>query len=105
MDDSLQRLLEAETRAQAIIDAAKRERQRILDEAQAITREAGMRFEANRASLRAPILQEAQQRTGQAIAELNRKYAERQRYLRELAYRHEQEAVEAALNVLLDPSA
>jgi tetratricopeptide (TPR) repeat protein len=33
MDDPLKRLLEAEARAQSIIDAASMERQRILDEA------------------------------------------------------------------------
>jgi len=36
---------------------------------------------------------------------LTRKYEERQRGLREMASRHEQEAVDAALNLLLDPKA
>ncbi|MBI5330738.1 MAG: ATPase [Betaproteobacteria bacterium] len=104
MDDALKRLLEAETRAQSIIEAATMERQRILDEALAAAREAETRFEAGRADLRAPFLKEAHGRAEQAVAELTRKYEERQRSLRDLATRHEQEAVEAALDLLLDPA-
>lgn len=38
------------------------------------------------------------------VAELTRKYGERQRMLRELAARHESEAMDAALALLLDPT-
>lgn len=105
MDDSLQRLLDAEARAQAVIDGASRERQRMMDEALAAVRDAEARFESGRAALRAPYLEEAQGRARQAVAELTRKYGERQRMLRELAARHESEAVDAALTLLLDPTA
>jgi hypothetical protein len=54
--------------------------------------------------LRAPFLKEAGGRSDQAVAELARKYEERQRNLRDMASRHEQEAVDAALNLLLDPT-
>ncbi len=104
MDDQLQRLLEAEARAQAVIDGANQERQRMIEDALARAREAEARFEAGRSELRAPFLKEAHGRAEQAVAELARKYGERQRTLRELAARHETEAVEAALNLLLDPS-
>lgn len=105
MDDQLQRLLETEDRAQAVIDAASRQRQRMIEDALAAARDAEARFEAGRAELRAPFLNEAQGRADQAMAELARKYGERQRTLRELASRHETEAVEAALTLLLDPTA
>lgn len=104
MEDPLKRLLEAEARAQSIIDAASTERQRILDEALAAARDAEARFEVGRADLRAPFLKEAHGRADQAVAELARKYEERQRNLRDMASRHEQEAVDAALNLLLDPT-
>lgn len=104
MDDPLKRLLEAEARAQGIIEAASVERQRLLDEALATAREAETRFESGRADLRAPFLKEAASRSDQAVAELARKYEERQRGLRDMASRHEQEAVDAALNLLLDPA-
>jgi vacuolar-type H+-ATPase subunit H len=103
-ESTLQRLLEAEARAQAIIDRASSERQRLIDEALAAAREAEARFDAGRAELRAPYVAEAHARAEQAVAELTRKYAERQRMLRDLASRHESEAVEAALALLLDPS-
>ena len=104
MDDPLKRLREAEARAQSIIEAARIERQRLLDVALAAAREAEVRFETGRAELRAPFLKEANSRADQAVAELARKYEERQRTLRDLASRHEQEAVDAALDLLLDPA-
>lgn len=104
MDDQLQRLLEAEARAQAVIDAASHERQRKIEDALAAVRDAEAHFEAGRTGLRAPFLHEAQGRADQAVAELSRKYGECQRTLRELASRHEAEAVDAALALLLDPT-
>jgi vacuolar-type H+-ATPase subunit H len=104
MDNSLKRLLDAEARAQGLIDASNLERQRILDEALGAARDAQSRFAAGREKLRAPFLEEAHVRAEQAVAELSRKYQERQRNLREMAARHEQEAVAAALDFLLDPT-
>lgn len=104
MDDQLQRLLEAEARAQAVIDAAGIERQRIIDDALEAVRSAEARFDTRRAELRAPYLNEAHGRADQAVAEISRKYGERQRSLRELAARHETEAVNVAFALLLDPS-
>jgi vacuolar-type H+-ATPase subunit H len=104
MDDHLKRLLEAEARAQSLIDAASAERERMLDEALAGARAVEERFAAGLGALREPYLKDAQSRADQAVAELTRKYEERQRNLREMAARHEQEAVDAALNLLLDPT-
>jgi V/A-type H+/Na+-transporting ATPase subunit G/H len=104
MEDHLRRLLEAEARAQAIIDAASAERERMLAQTLATVREAEARFAAERTELRAPYLKDAQSRAEDAVAELTRKYEERQRNLRDRAARHEQEAVDAALNLLLDPA-
>jgi len=104
VSEALQRLLDSEARAQAQIDAASRERERMVAEALATAHAAEARFEAGRAELRAPYLADARTRADQAIAELTRKYAERQRALRDLAARREGEAVDAALALLLDPS-
>jgi vacuolar-type H+-ATPase subunit H len=105
MSDELQRLLEAEARAQAVIDEATGKRQRMVEDALAAAHEAETRFEAGRAELRAPFLSEAKVRADRVVAELARKYAERQRTLRALAARHEADAVQAALSLLLDPDA
>jgi len=104
VDVQLQRLLETEARAQAVIQDASHERQRMIEDALAAVRDAEARFEAGRAAIRAPFLNEAQGRAEQVVAELTRKYGERQRTLRELAARHESEAVDAALTLLLDPT-
>jgi vacuolar-type H+-ATPase subunit H len=105
MDEPLQRLLEAEARAQAVIDAARREREAMVEAALAAARDTETRFEAGRAALRAPYIDDARARAEQATGELTRKYGERQRMLRELAARHEREAADAALALLLDPAA
>lgn len=103
MDDALKRLLDAEARADAIIEQANRERERLIEEALQMAREAEARFEERRAEIRAPFLREAEARVQQAIAELARKFEERSRSLREQAARHEDEALAAALALLLDP--
>lgn len=102
MEDALKRLLDAEARAEAIIDNAARERDRMINETLEAAREAESRFEANRPDLRWPYIKEAEARSEQAAAELTRKYEERQRVLRDLATRHEEEAVTAAMGLLLD---
>lgn len=103
MDDALKRLLDAEARARGIIEAASRERELMLDEALAVAQEAEARFEQGRDELRAPFLAEARSRASQSVAELSRKYEERQKSLRDMASRHEEEAVRAALELALDP--
>ncbi|HRH82256.1 MAG TPA: hypothetical protein PLW81_14545 [Thiobacillaceae bacterium] len=102
MDDALKRLLEAEAKAEAIIENAAQERDRVINEALATAREAEAHFEATRDNLRTPFLKEAEARAVQAVGELTRKYEERQRALRDLATRHEEEAVGAAMGLLLD---
>ncbi len=105
MEDALKRLLDAEARAEVIVDAARIERERSIDRAIAEARAAEARFELELAGLRAPFEREAEARAEQAVAELTRKYQDRQHDLRELATRHEGEAVTAALALLLDPDA
>ena len=103
MEDVLKRLLETEARAEALIEAADRERQGIVDAALEEARRAEERFQAGLPEIRAPFLAEAASRGDQQVAELVRKYEERQKDLRDLAARHEEEAVSAVLALLLDP--
>jgi len=104
MSSDLQRLLDAEARAEAIVAAADQERQRIIDQTLAEVAAAEARFEASLAQIRAPFIEEAEARAEQGVAELKRKYEERQHALRELAERHEAEAIEAGLAMLIDPA-
>lgn len=105
MEDVLKRLLETETRAEAIIAAAEVERQRMVDAAMDEARAVEARFQADAARRREPILREAEDRAGQLVADLTRKFEARQRSLREQADHNEDEAIAAALALLLDPEA
>lgn len=103
MDDALRRLLDAEAHASAIIEEANAERERLISKALDESREAEARFESAGMELRAPFIKEAQSRAEQSVVALTRKYEERQRALRDLAGRHEEDAVTAAMALLLDP--
>ncbi|MDD3530383.1 MAG: hypothetical protein PHS77_10955 [Gallionellaceae bacterium] len=105
MEDVLKRLLDTETRAEAIIAAAEAERRRIVEAAVAEARVAEERFSDEAARRRQPLMQEAEDRAAQLVADLTRKFEARQRALREQADRNEAEAIRAALDLLLDPEA
>jgi vacuolar-type H+-ATPase subunit H len=103
MKEVIDRLLDAEAQAEAIVDEANRRKEVLIKEAQEKADLMEQQFEANRDHLRAPYLKEAEARANDAVAELNRKYLERQRALRDLAAQHEPEAVDAAVALILDP--
>jgi len=103
MQEALKRLLEAEAHARALIAQAGAERQRMLDESLEEARQAQARFEQEKATLRAPFLAEARIRAEQTVAELGRKFDDRQKALRDMTAQHEQLAVKMALAFLLDP--
>lgn len=103
MDDTLQRLLDAELRAEKIAQQAEVERERII---QGALREARMeqeRFEARIPELHNAFLDKANARAEQAIAELKRRYDERHAQLRGLAEERSEDALEAAFAFLSDP--
>lgn len=102
--DVLKRLLETELRAESLVDAARAERDRILDAAQAEARAAEAQLQARLPALRAGFLDKAAERAEQAISEITRRSSERQRDLRHLAEAHEQKALAAALALLTDPA-
>jgi V/A-type H+-transporting ATPase subunit G/H len=103
MDNVLKRLLETETRAEAVIEAAEEERKGIVDAALAEVWRAEERFQQEAEHRRGPVLMEAEERAGQQVADLTRKFEARQRALRTQADQNEDEAVKAALALLLDP--
>jgi vacuolar-type H+-ATPase subunit H len=105
MEDVLKRLLETETQAEVIIEAAEAERKRIMDAAQDAASRAEAEFRAAAAIRRQPLLNEASERANQLVADLTRKFEARQRALREQADRNETAAVDAAFALLLDPHA
>lgn len=105
MEDVLKRLLDTETHAEAIIKAAEVEREGIVQAAMDEARQAEARFQNEAVRRRQPLMQEAEDRANQLVADLTRKFEARQRALRDQADHNEDEAIRAALALLLDPEA
>lgn len=102
MEDVLKRLLEAEARAEAMVAGATAKREQIIRQATEEARAAELRFEQRIPEIQGSFASKAQERAEQAIAELKRRYEERHKSLRALAERQSQEAVNAAVAILLD---
>jgi len=105
MEDTLQRLLQAELQAEALVTKALEERERITREALEEARLAEERLNARLPEIRESFMDKAGQRVEQSRAEMELRYRERSHRLRNLAGEAREEAIEAALNILLDPGA
>ncbi len=102
MDDTLKRLIEAESRAEQMVQEAKLKREEVTRKALDEARHAEQRFADRVPELHASFLEKAEARAEQTIHELQRRYDERNKALRAMAETREQEAIEAALQRLLD---
>lgn len=101
MDDTLQRLLDAEVRAERIAQQAETEQEKIIQDALAEARAQEDRFRAGIPELHRSFIEKAEERAEQTVAELKRRYDERHTQLRDLAEQHEDEALQAAFEVLI----
>jgi V/A-type H+/Na+-transporting ATPase subunit G/H len=102
LGDSLKDLLGAETDAEAIVSRGELERDRIIKKALDDALEMEKQFLDRLPEIQQSFLDKAQQRATQTIAEMKLRCDERGKQLRELAGRHEDEAMELALALLLD---
>jgi vacuolar-type H+-ATPase subunit H len=102
MDDTLQRLLAAEMRAETIAQQAEEEQERLIHKAMADAKAENERFTARIPDLHRGFIAKAEERAEQNIAELRRRYEERHVQLRDQAERREEEALDAAFHVLTD---
>ena len=105
MDNSLQRLLDAELEAEAIVRKALDRREQIMAQSLEEARMAEARFEARIPELREAFNDKAEQRIQQTIAEVSLKYQERTQKLESMANESRQDAIDAALAILLNPDA
>jgi hypothetical protein len=105
MDDTLQRLLDAEMRAEKMAQQAEAERERVIQSALVEARSEEERFEARIPDLHRSFVEKAEARAEQTVAELKKRYDERHAQLRSLAEQREDEALEAAFAILVDPDA
>lgn len=101
MDDTLQRLLDAEIRAERIAQQAEAEQEQAIEGALLAARTQEERFTARVPELHRSSIKQAQERADQSIAELERRYAERLAQLHDLAGQREEQALEAAFEVLI----
>ena len=103
MEDTLQRLLAAELRAEKIASQAEEEQERLIQQAMADAKADNERFTARIPDLHRSVIAKAEERAEQNIAELRRRYDERHVQLRDQAEQREDDALEAAFRVLIDP--
>lgn len=100
MKDILKRLLDAEIKAQNLVNEAKQQRDTIISEAQEEVQRAEERFNARIPEIYSSFENKAQERAGQAINELKRRCDERCRELESEAEQNRNLALEAVLKQL-----
>ncbi|MEJ2455436.1 MAG: ATPase [Candidatus Thiodiazotropha sp.] len=105
MEESLQRLLDAETKAQKIHLRAEEARERSIQDALKEAKRKEDHFESRIPELHKNFMDKAESRAEQTIAELKKRFNERHAQLREYAEVREDDALDAAFAVLIDPSA
>lgn len=101
MGDSLRELLQAETEAEVIVARGERERDEIIQQSLQDSLELEKQFEARLPEIYQSFLDKAQERAAQSIAELELRYVEHNKELRALADKHEKEAIENAIALIL----
>lgn len=101
LDQTLKRLLDAEDRARSLVDEAQAEQARILDEAREQAREDERQFEKRMEALRTSLASQAEQEAERHIGELQRRFDERSRELRNLAVAHHEAAIDLAISVVV----
>ena len=101
MDNVLQRLLDAELKAQAIVEDARQERDLLVSEAREEVKRAELRFEARIPEIHTSFTDKAEERAQAQIDELERRYQERRKLLLVTSSQHQQQAIDEVLLLLL----
>ena len=101
MGDSLKDLLEAEAEAEAIVTAGENERDQIIQKALDDALDMERQFKDRLPEMQQSFIDKAQERAAQTIAEMKLRYDERNKTLRELADKHEKEALDRAIELIL----
>jgi len=102
MSDSLKELLDAESKAEEIVAAGEQERERIVQKALDDAGAMQQQFKNRLPEMYQSFEDRAHDRAVQTIAELKVRYDERNRELRSLADEHHQEALEKAIELILE---
>lgn len=102
MDDTLKRLLGAEKAASDLVEKAQSDGERLVQTALQDAHHQEQRFEGRIPELHASFLEKSDQRAQQTVAEMERRFQERLVQLRAAAETHEDAALEAAFDALLE---
>jgi len=102
LDDLLKRMLEAERRAQRLVDDALEEQNKMLERAREEAQEADKRFESRMHEQRLDLENKAEAEAARTIAQMERRSKENLEKLRASARQSHEEACEAALNIVAD---
>ncbi|MDX1344697.1 MAG: ATPase [Sedimenticolaceae bacterium] len=104
MEESLKYLLDAEQRAQEIVNKAIGERDRMLEKASEEVRGAEKRFKARIPGIRDSFLKKAAERADQTNAEILRRYVDNWDGLEKEVDKRRERAISEAVKLLLDPA-
>ena len=102
MKNVLHRLLDAELKAQEIVDSAKNERDRLVYEARDEVKRAEQRFEARVPEIHSSFTDKAKERAQTQINELERRYQERRERLIDISEQYQQQAIDDVLDLILN---
>jgi V/A-type H+/Na+-transporting ATPase subunit G/H len=102
VDESLKRLLDAESKAENIIAHADAERQAIIEQARHDVQVSEQQLAERAKDIHASFLAHAEQRAQQTIAELKRRHTEHCAALRTSAAAQEHLALDAAVRLLTE---
>ncbi len=101
MEDTLKRLLAAESRANQITKDAEQAAEKLVEDALRESRLQESRFQAQLPDMRAAFIDKAEQRAAQSLKEIQRRYDERLQQLRTAAEINGDDALDAAFGKLL----
>lgn len=99
-DETLKRLLDAESKAEEVVAHASDERQAIIEQARREAATAEQQHAGRISEIHAAFLVQAEQRAQQTIAAMQQRHAEQISSLRASAQRHESQALDEALALI-----
>lgn len=102
MDDSLKDLLQAESEAEAIVSKGEKEKDGIVQKSLDDAYHMEQQFQQRLPEMHQSFIDKAHERAEQTILEMKLRYDERNKELRELAGKHHQEALQQAIELILN---
>ena len=102
MDDSLKDLLKAESEAEEIVSRGELERDEIVQKALNDAFDMEQQFQQRLPEMHQSFIDKANERAAQTVAEMKLRYDERNKELRELAGKHDTEALQQAVELILN---